>query len=220
MALSVVAVFVFGLGIVIGNAGFRIDSGALGNVFGVTPHQWGILLSGLIGSVAGGLVAIWVLRKTLEKQDLNHRKQLNQTQKLHSEQLEAQRSEAARERSHATAAAILSALWLLNRASKISHEEMREQIDAAILGAHTLRLEGEHAALSQQLMHMIGELDLAPEIVVGNEPARMELLKITGAVSGAIVTWFHATVPLARELALASIKQSEEAIAKLLSSEG
>lgn len=225
LAILAAVVFVFGMGVVIGNTGFRIDAGALGNVFGLTPHQWGILLSGLVGSLAGGLVAVWVLRRTIEHQEANHRLQLRQAEKLHRKQLEAQRAEATRDRSHAAAATILSGLWLVNRASeapaeemaqKIAAGEMSKAIDSVILGAHNLRLEREHSDLAQALMAMNGELAGTPAVVPGNLRARIQLLQITAIVSSAVVVWFKSDGASDRKLALDSIEQAHQATANLV----
>lgn len=205
LALLAGLVFVFGMGVVIGHTGFRVDAGALGNVFGLTPHQWGVLLSGLFGSIAGGAVAIWVLKRTLEHQEA-----------LHSGQLLAQNAEATRQRSTAAAASILSGLWLVNRASKKTADEMEQQIDAVILGIHSLRLESEHESLAGALVQMVGELESTPEIVIGNEEARQKLLKITGAISGAIVVWFQSSDCLEKTYALNSIRNAEKAAADLV----
>lgn len=207
VALLAGLVFVFGAGVVIGNTGFRVDAGALGNVFGVAPHQWGVLLSGLFGSVAGGAVAVWVLKRTLEHQEA-----------LHFNQTSVQRAEATRQRSTAAAAAILSGLWLVNRASKKTVEEMVQQIDAVILGIHSLRLESEHEDLAGALANMIGEFEDTPEVVIGNEEARQKLLKITGKVSGAIVVWFQSTDFLEKGYALNSIRNAEGEAADLVAS--
>ncbi|MFF2029524.1 hypothetical protein [Arthrobacter sp. NPDC058192] len=220
VAVLAALTFVFGFGVMVGHTGFRVDAGALGNVFGVTPHQWGVLLSGLVGSVAGGAVAVWVLRRTIEHQEENHRLQLRTARGLHSEQLEAQKSEATRERAHVAAAGILSGLWLVNRASKASAEQMSEQIDSIILAAHSLRLEREHTDLAQTLMQMIGELEETPEVVAGNQRARKELLQITARTSAAIVVWFQAADKSERRGALDSIRRAKEATASLVRSCG
>lgn len=208
--------FVLGFGILVGHTGFRIDAGPLGNLYGLTPSQWGVLVSGLVGSIAGGIVAVWVLRRTLDHQDENHRRQLDQTQKLHVIQLEAQKAEATRQRAHAMAAVLLSGFWGLARNPKASADEMVQHIDAIIQAAHNLRLESEHSDLAQALMSLNGELYDAPSVIPGNETARKELLRITGAVSGAVVLWFQAEDLATRQATLRSIKKSKDDAKNLL----
>ncbi|WP_255768469.1 hypothetical protein [Pseudarthrobacter sulfonivorans] len=227
VALLAALTFIFGFGVVVGNIGFRVDAGALGNVYGVRPHQWGVLLSGFFGSVAGGAVAVWVLRRTIEHQEANHQlqlgqaadlhaKQLRQAQDLHSDQLSAHQTEATRERSHTAAATLMSGLWLVNRTSKTSPDEMRQQIDSIILAAHTLRLEHQHDVLAQALMAMLGELEASPEVVAASEPARKKLLQITGKVSAAVIVWFQSDSSEGRERALMSVRQAEIDIRNLV----
>lgn len=220
LALLAGLFFVFGFGVVVGNTGFRVDSGALGNIYGLAPNQWGVLLSGFFGSAAGGAIAIWVLVSTLKHQEKTHHDQLQQAERLHTEQLSNQTSEATRQRSTTAAAALLSGLWLVNRASEASADEMRQQIDAMILAAHSLRLERQHDDLAKALMAMIGELEETPEVVTANEVARKKLLQITGKISGAVVVWFQAGDSLERDAALLSIRTSEKEIKSLVASKG
>lgn len=197
LALSAGFVFVFGAGVLIGHTGFRVDAGALGNVFGLTPHQWGILTSGLIGSIAGGAVAVWVLLRGLDHQE-----------KLHAKQLAVQRLEATRQRAVAAAAATISGLWLINRASKGSMVALEEQLDAVILGVHSLRLEVEHDRLASALSQVVAEINA--EDVIGYEPARKELLVITAAASKAITDWFQSDEPENRKTALRSLQEAKK----------
>jgi len=164
----------------------------------------------LSGFDCAGIVAVWVLRRTLNQQDENHRRQLDQTQSLHAIQLQSQKAEATRQRAHATAAIILSGLWLIGRDPKALADDLEEHVDAIIQAAHNLRLEIEHSDLAQELMSLNGELYDVPSVLPGNETAREELLRITGAASRAIVDWFQTEDPGSRRSALQSIKKSKD----------
>ena len=184
VAAVALALALFGVGVVVGKLGFRIDAESIGNVYGFSPHEWGIFLSGIISSVVGGLVgglvAIWVLRRTLEHQS-----------DIHKDQMRAQRSEATKQRATAAAAGILSSLWLVNRASNESEDEMRKQVDAAILAIHGLRLEKEHNALAKSLSIFIATVEGSPEHVIDNDENRQTLIRATGAVARAVTDWFQ-----------------------------
>jgi uncharacterized membrane protein YccC len=216
LAYLAVFLFVFAGGVVLGNAGFRVDSGALGNVYGFTPHQWGTLLSGLVGSVVGSGVAIWVLLRSLDHQADLHAKQMTAQRREATRQLTAQRAEATRQRSVTSGAAIISSLWLLTRAAAgNSKDEVQQHLDAVIVSTHGLRLENKHEKLAQAISQVIAELYGKAEIVVGNEAARTELIKITALVSKAITVWFRADGPGFKESALQDLLEASERGASL-----
>lgn len=129
-------------------------------------------------------------------------------------------SASHRARAHATAAVILSDLWLLSRDPEASTNELKQHVDGIIQAAHNLRLEDEHSGLAQALMALNGELYGIPAVVPGNEAARQELLQITGMPSGAVVVWFQAEDVTTRQAALRSIRRSQEATKKMLQAQG
>ncbi|MCY1675604.1 hypothetical protein OVA06_12955 [Pseudarthrobacter sp. SL88] len=215
-ALLAASVFVLGLGTVIGYMGFRVDSGALGNFFGVTPHQWGVLLSGLFGSLAGGAVAVWVLGRTLEHQEATHQRQLDHSQQLHYGQLAAQKAEAARQRASAAAAAVMSGLWLMNRGAEDSLSKFKNQVDSILVGINGLYLESEHKRLAAALLDFIAEFDDTTEEILADANIRLKLERVTGTVNGAVAAWFQQDNIETHEWALRRITAAREEATTLI----